>query len=195
MQYIDFLNSNDGMSLYHGYYRMLGMQTPFPFTLEEWNKSSCWRFAWPDLNPSYFFIGYTAWGDQYGFDLKNVEKGVLLLDAYEMVEETIAKDFGEFIEKELTTLRARTYDSQIIKAYEQFGELRWGESIALIPPLLLVESEYQCQFNKMKIESLMIINGDIYTQLNQMGDGEVFVHKLETYNDDEGRTRIKLITG
>ncbi len=193
-EYKMFLNTNDGMSIFHGYYRLLGTRTPFPYTLRDWNEPECWRFAWPDLKSSYFFIGFSAWGDHYCFDLENIRKGVLFLDANEMVEEIIASDFEDFIRNELAILQIKPYDTKIFEAYEKFGDLNWGESISLIPPLLLVENEDQCHFNKMDMRAMMIVNGDVYNQINEISNENVNIKGLDTYTDDLGRERIRIVT-
>ncbi len=192
--YLNFLNSNNnGLSAYHGYYKLLGRAVDAPYNLRDWNAVECWRFAWSELKTSYFFIGFSVWGDHYAFDLANIDKGIVLLDAYEMVEESITRSFEGFMKQEFSVLNTQLYDSKVCEAFNLFGELQWEESITLIPPLLLSESEDVCQFAKSNMRTMMILNGDLYTQLSNLTDQNIAIQKFETFCDEKNRERLKIV--
>jgi len=189
--YRAFCQKGTGISAFHGYYRLLGCSGHSPYTLEEWNDVSTWRFAWPQLKKSYVSIGFSAWGDQYMFDLENPLKGIFFLEAYEMASEPLAETFTEFLNGEWARLSENPYDERMISSFERFGSLRHDEGLALVPPLLLASSESQCDVMRMDMRALLIANGDIFTQMRSLPPHSQ-VTGVQPYTDEKGRARVRL---
>jgi hypothetical protein len=187
-----FLREEHPRLAYHGYYRLLGAAGESPYTLSGWNDPSCWRFAWPELRASYFIIAFTAWGDQYAIDLDDSRRGVLFLDASEMVEEPIARGVQEFLSGEFQRIDSAPYDSRTVRAFGRIGPLAWDEGLGFVPPLLLADEEASCEVVKMNMRSLMIINGDVCSQTRELPAGAL-VERIETYQDELGRERLRLV--
>jgi len=192
----DFLRfareKRQGITGFHGFYRLYGKASPSPYSLLEWNTPDCWRFAWPQLPSSLFFLGGSAWGDQYAFNLDAPEQGVLFLDAYEMAAETIAPTFTAFLADEFGRIAVAPYDERVLQAHSRFGALNWEDAIALVPPLLLARDEASCELVPSNMRSVMIMNGDVSSQLSSIPES-ARISGVTTYVDSKGRERLRLL--
>ena len=185
------LGSREGCLAFHGYYRLLGVGGRSPYDLATWNEPQCWKFAWPSPVEQFFCVGFSAWGDQYVYDLRAPERGILLLEAYDLHAEPVARSWTELVESEFQRLDQAPYDVRVLEAFDKWGPLNWDEGLALIPPLLLAENEDACDVIKMNMRSVMIINGDVYSQLQDMPE-DLEIAGVSTYVDALGRERLRL---
>jgi hypothetical protein len=191
----ELLSLSDGIAVFDGYFRMLGLTAGPSWNLVSWNNESCWKFAWGNRCKNYFCFAETAWGDQYAYEVPRLLQGddsVFLLDAISMTPEVIAAGFVEFFEMEFLRNATKPYDEMVLKARRALGPLDLGSLLVYSPPLSLGGSEDVANIQKAEARAAMICNGDMAIQL----DGAPQYRKVagvETYQDPEGRTRLRVI--
>ncbi len=79
----------------------------------------------------------------------------------------------------------------ILRARQKFGSLESFAHLVYVPSLLLGGSENIDNVQKLNARSAMICNGDIATQLDSNPDK--IVKGMQSYDDDLGRMRIRLV--
>ncbi len=192
--HVELLSLANGIMTFHGYYRLFGVACDPCIDLVRWNERETWKFAWePDLD-RYLAFGETAWGDQYAYQLEELQAGkpnVYVLDAFEMVPEPIAASFEEFLENELVRCSRSPYDQLTIDAFRRIGALDWSDHITYIPSLLLGGEERSENVHRINGRASMIVNGDLDREMKK-GQGTV-VDSIATYTDAQGRLRTRIV--
>jgi len=191
-EYVEFANS-EGRMYRHGLYRFPGVSTQHPFDLITWNLPETWRFAWPNITDTYFFFGLSAFGDAYAFDLENIDAGIIGFEAYTMRSECDAADFQEFQRRHLRILDIIPLDCEVDGLLKTYGECGWEDGYAAVPPPLFTPNEVSCAYEPIDMRFLMIMNGDIFTQYQQLPEGAVLIG-IEQEVDKLGRARVRLLT-
>ena len=67
VEHAEVLAAANGLTVYHGGFRLFGVRDEPYLDLATWNESETWRFAWGDRITPFVFFGETAWGDQYAY--------------------------------------------------------------------------------------------------------------------------------
>jgi hypothetical protein len=195
-QHKEILTWSNGLEVYGGYFRLLGINSITELDSALWNQDNYWKFAWGDRCSAYWCFGETAWGDQYAYSTDSLrgtgECAVYLLDAMSMTPQKISSSFADFFEREFVRSAHTPYDEMISLARDKFGPLDIGLHLAYVPSLLLGGTEIIENVTTMNARSAMISNGDIATQLDA-GPDEGQVKMLQPYQDTQGRTRLRLV--
>lgn len=194
--HMELLALANGITAYHGYYRLFGVDSAEGGDLLAWNDPSTWKFAWAEDLTDYLCFAETGWGDQYAYSIQELGIGgtsrVYQLDAIEMKAELICADFDDFIAQEFLPCAENPYDPMTAIAYKRFGALEWESHVMHTVPLLLGGQANADNLTKTGARVGMIINGDIASQCS--GDAKARrIRALEPYLDTEGRTRIRLV--
>ena len=61
------LSLSNGLDAYGGYFRVFGVGPWSVRDMRRWNAPDGWRRAWGGRADGWWFIGETAWGDQYAY--------------------------------------------------------------------------------------------------------------------------------
>jgi hypothetical protein len=198
-QHVELLRWANGLTGYGGYFRILPIapneRAEWLPTIDEWNDTETWKFAWPESVAEYCCFGETAWGDQYAYKRSELSRGrsaVYFLDAVAMQAEPVARSFEEFMQKEFLRNCRAPYDEMTVRARQRLGNVLASEHVIHVPSVLLTDSEDIDSVSKMPATAAMIINGDMASQLlDQLESREV--SSVESYLDAKGRTRLKVV--
>jgi hypothetical protein len=195
-QHADVLRESNGIEAYAGYIRLFGVRTAESIDALAWNEPDCWKFAWGDRCSPYWCFAETGWGDQYAYGLKDLQGGgngpVYFLDALSMTPQPVASSFAEFWDKEFVRSAKAPYDSMLEQARQKLGPLALTSHLVYIPSVLLGGTEDINHVQSMNARAAMICNGDIALQLDA-GPATGAVKVVEPYQDDLGRTRLRLV--
>ena len=191
----EVLRWSNGIEAFFGYFRLFGLGSTDAIDAMKWNCQECWKFSWGDRCAPYWCFGETAWGDQYAYNvgqLRSGEGAVYFLDALSMTAEEIFGSFEEFFEREFARCARAPYDEMILSAYRAYGPIEALSHLVYVPSPLLGGEESIANVQKMSARAAMICNGDIATQLDQ-GPHNAQLRGLETYTDEHGQMRLRLI--
>lgn len=192
--HLAMLRESNGLLLYDGYFRVLGLSGSPIGDLLGWNAAETWKFAWPGGLDEYLCFAETAWGDQYAYEASGLSRGrerVVLLDALRMQPRVLAITFADFAERYLVRNAVEPFDSVLRAARQEVGALTPGVHLVFSPPTLLTGEERVEQLVKMDAREAMILNGDLWSQLGQAPEG-LAVAGLEVVADELGRPRMRV---
>jgi hypothetical protein len=191
----EFLAWSNGVEAYAGYIRLFGVESKESIDSVWWNQEDCWKFAWDNRCSGYWCFGETAWGDQYCYSIDSLHgqrrNSVYLVDAMSMSPDVISTSFSEFIEEEFLRIAHDPYDDMVRLARKKFGPLDVNDHLVYVPSLLLEGEETIDNVQTMNARAAMICNGDLAVQLDA-GPADGAVKGMHTYEDPQGRTRLKL---
>lgn len=179
---------------YHGYFRLFGFSGDMNTDLELWNTENNWKMAWEKDLSDYICFGATALGDQYAYSktrLRNGDETVFFLDAYEMHCDVLAHSFEDFYQKEFLRCSEKPYDTGILNLYNNNGNVLSDEMIQYVPHFIL-GGKNPADIYRMKSRAAMIINADFFQQYSRIQAGQI-IERVETVQDQDGNSRIKLI--
>lgn len=194
--HLNILKATNGIRVYGGYFHLFGFKTNDLIDMLQWNSYDLWAFAWNQILEKFWFFGETAWGDQYAYLREELEQSldpkIYFLEGITMQPEVIAENFSSFLENEFLRNASQPYDENLITVRKKIGDLKPFEHIVYTPSLLITGEEDVNSVSKLDASSAMIINGDLFNQLAEQHDDRD-IKKIETYEDSNGRTRIKVI--
>jgi Protein of unknown function DUF2625 len=193
--HVALLRESNGLLLYDGYFRILGLGGSVCGDLRDWNVAETWKFAWPQDLSGYLCFAETAWGDQYAYEVDRLRAGeerVVFLDALRMKPRILSGTFSEFAERYLVRNAVEPYDSVLRAARDELGALPPGVHLVFSPPTILTGEERVDQIVKVEAREAMILNGDLWTQLGDAPEGAA-VAGLEAFVDDAGRQRMRVV--
>jgi hypothetical protein len=187
------LRSN-GVTANWGYLRLFGVGDD-PEYIGPWNMPEMWKFAWPEPLDDFLAIAGTGWGDQYAYRLSDLRRGVQAihrLDRHlmEPADVSVADDFDMFLRSFF--VGAREPGEDVEDARRQIGDLRSDELAIFSPSPLLVGIERATHLMKMFARGAMIANGDMKRQLLDPANETREVARIENYQDELGRPRIRV---
>lgn len=178
----------------HGYIRLYGNDTGL--NILSWNEADVWRFAWEKFGiENLLFFGGDAFGEQYAFvvdgeKLTGKVKMFSHLDFQELVE---FSSFEKFYENYYLKSSQVIQDDYLRLAYQKFGKLPSEIQLIQTPSELLTGQFDKNLLSKISSVDAMVANGDIASQILFL-DEELFVKGVESYIDNRGRTRVRLLT-
>lgn len=189
------LSESNGAQVYGGYTTLFGVGTGSLVDSTVWNDPKCWKFAWESRCSDYWCFAETAWGDQYAYNIPAMRNGdyqVYMLDCLSMTPTRLASTFTEFLETEFIRSANNPYDVMSKKSRQIIGDLEIGEHLIYSLSPILGGREEIANVRKMDARIAMICNGDIASQLDA-GPTDGSVRGVMSYEDNEGRMRLKLI--
>jgi hypothetical protein len=193
----EILNRSNGLAVYGGYFRLWGVEETSSLSIEKWNESQYWKFAWNGRADDFLCFGSTAWGDQYAYHIRSLaaEKNaeVFLLDAITMEAEILSPNFEVFWHDEFVRNAFHPYDYMVVENRNTVGRLKFDELLAFDPPLQLGGTEDTAICAKLNARAVMVANGDLTTELDSLPDNAQILG-ARSYVDDLGRSRVKLVT-
>jgi pimeloyl-ACP methyl ester carboxylesterase len=186
----------NGMTVYHGYFRLFGVGASEGTDVLAWNSPDTWKFAWSPALLTFLCFAETGWGDQYAYALAElgqpVPPRVYFLEGITMEPEVVADSFEEFFMREFLPCASAPYDSVIPTVYERMGDLAWDLHITYMPSLLLGGEEHPERVMTMNARAHMIVSGDIAMQCAHES-AHRRVQGLEEYVDAKGRVRVRVV--
>lgn len=192
----EVLTWSNGIEAFHGYFRLFGLYSDDRVDAICWNEPGCWKFAWENRCLPYWCFGETAFGDQYAYETEALKRSgaspVYLVNAYSMTPEILAPSFAEFFERDFLRNAKEPYDEMISLARRKLGELEIGSLLAYVPSIALTGVEDIETLMRKPRRAAMICNGDTAIQLDA-GPEDGSVSRIEVYEDQEGRSRLRLI--
>jgi hypothetical protein len=184
----------NGILAAHGFERLLGVGDD-PMALGPWNDADTWKFAWtvPPLE-DYLCFAESGFGDQYAYRINELRRGVQQvhrLDRHlmEPAEQPVAPNLERFLRQFFA--RSQTPSQDVVDARAQVGDLALGEHAVHSPPPLVAGTQ-PTSLVRMPAASAMILQGDLATQLLDPANAERQIARLETYQDDHGRPRLRI---
>jgi len=195
-EHAKLLCGSNGLTVYHGYYRMFSIGPSRTIDAVRWNYPECWRFAWDDRCSLFWCFGETGWGDQYAYKLADLREGrspsVYFLEGLAMTPEVIANSFTDFLHGELIRNAIAPYSEMTRLAKERFGPLQANLHLVYSPSILLGGEDSVENMQLMDAVTAMVFQGDIATQIDNAPTGKR-VSSVEHYQDDKHRMRLRLI--
>lgn len=192
----DLLLCSNGVEVYGGYYRLFGVGYTNSVDMVTWNDPATWKFAWEQALRGYWCFAESAWGDQYAYRLDELgadrEPSVYLFEGITMKAEVLSRDFERFLIDEFMRCATEPYDDVVRAARTALGDLGVADHIAYAPSLLIGGEERLENVVRMNAVASMVANGDLAIQLAHERTDRA-VRALETYEDTEGRTRLRVL--
>lgn len=194
--HLEALAFSDGAMVCGGYFRIFGLNAANPTSLLSWNAPNLWKFAWDGKADDYLCFGETAWGTQTAYRLDELgthdEPAVYMLDSNAMEPSVLFDSFQSYVETGFRQNAVHTYSEDVIRARKDVGDLSIEEHVVFVPSILITGAAELSGIQKMGAATAMILNGDLYRQLGEERADRP-IRQLETYTDDLGRVRIKVI--
>jgi hypothetical protein len=163
------LSLTNGVDAYGGYLRVFGVGPWSVRDMRRWNDPEGWRRAWDGGADGWWFIGETAWGDQYAYaagdDPFRFDATVYRLDASRLEAEPIAAGFSEFLAGEFTRNAAAPRDEMMVEARRRFGDLEPSRQLAYVPPLLAGGDEDLANVVELGAREAMTLAGETHSAL------------------------------
>jgi hypothetical protein len=196
LEHFELLCGSNGLTAYHGYYRMFGMGRSRATDAFAWNHPECWRFAWDARCSPFWCFGETAWGDQYAYKVDDLRgrgsQPVYFLEGLAMTPEVIAASFSDFLHGELIRNAIEPYSEMTRLAKEKFGPIQASFHLVYSPSILLGGEDSIDNVQLMDAVTAMVFRGDIATQIDNAPPGKR-VSSVEPYQDEKSRMRLRLI--
>lgn len=193
-EHLRLLELADGVSAYGGYFRLLGYTDTLTASLDTWNATETWKFAWGRAVDRYLCFGETAWGDQYAYRVGpqgRLEEPVYFLEGITMKPEVVANSFREALDSEFFRQAKEPYDVALTAARSDLGALRPDQHLVHQPSVLITGDESACQVDVIPAVSAMVLNGDLFVQL-AAEEATRTVLDLQPYIDERGRSRLRV---
>lgn len=195
-EHAEVLRWSNGVEAYDGFYRLFGIGGGGAIDAVAWNHPRCWRFAWNTSVNRYWFIGESAWGAPYAYEIDSFRGGepipVYILSGLTMTPQYRVPSFAEFFDKYFVPSAVSPRDQMSVSAREKFGRLGVGTHLVFSPSPLMGVTPVLDNVMQMDAVAAMIIQGDIATQLASAPPGGRLT-RVEPYEDDNHRMRLRLI--
>jgi hypothetical protein len=163
------LSLTNGLDAYGGYLRLFGVGPWSVRDMRRWNAAQGWRSAWDGHADGWWFIGETAWGDQYAYALGDdplvLDTTVYRLDACRLDPEPVASGFAEFLRDDFTRNAAAPRDDTTVAARERFGDLDPGFQLTYLPSLLLGGDEDLANVVTLGAREAMTLAGEAHRSM------------------------------
>ncbi|ULR43206.1 SMI1/KNR4 family protein [Rhizobium sp. K102] len=195
VDHLDFLKCTNGVEAYGGYVRLFGFGPQSAVDFAQWNSENFWKFAWAGRVTPYFCFGETGWGDQFAYDIGQLNAGdpsVYFIEGLAMQPKKIAADFSEFFASEFLPICRLPYDEMTVAVRRTIGDLLPGEHVAYSPSPIVGGTELIENVVKLASRSAMIIAGDLALGVDAL-HADASISHLEQYNDADGCMRIKIV--
>lgn len=183
------IDTCDGYCCLFGFYRVEGIDAV------RWNEDACWKFAWEGRASDFFCFGQLADGSQYAYLRDDLKKGKSPT-VYEVYPYGFGADalcpFEQFFVDYFVPWASYLFDSKLREARQKFGPLRSTQQLILSPPLLFGRVMEVERLQILDAVTAMIFRADAGTQLNA-GPPDEDVKGVETYVDEKGRNRLRLL--
>ena len=189
----EILRITNGLEMFGGYLRLFGCQGNESIDAIKWNYHDYWRFAWGQRCKGFLFFAETAFGDQWAYSVDELKAGrqqVYFLGSNMMKSGVVAGSFVEFLKERCLTVY--TKDFALREARKLHGNLPCDVHLVHNPSLLLGGKEEVKNLQKMPARMAMIFNGDIALQVATIPESAT-IRGIETYKDDKGRMRLKVL--
>jgi hypothetical protein len=194
---VRWLTCSNGAELFDGYVRIFGVGQNASIDSVVWNDINCWKFAWGTSTLPYWCFAETAWGDQFAFELTDLSSNsnptVFMLHWATMSLYDYVCPLNRFLEDRLILqTNLDWFDRQ---TRNKFPFVEVDMHLTFTPPLSMLPhgDEWDVAYvSKLNARATMICNGDIAMQEKLWPPGATPAG-LETYEDDQGRTRLKIL--
>jgi hypothetical protein len=193
--HLELLRQMNGMTVFHGAFRLFGARSEPFLDLATWNARETWRFAWDDRVDPYVSFGETAWGDQYAYRREAssdaLEPEVYFLEGTLLRPEVIAGNFEEFLVNEFIRNAREPYDDVTLEAVRQRSGVAAENHWVFVPSIALGGPESIENVVEMPAATAMTFAGDIASALRASRPG-TSPTGVTPWKDDCGRSRLRL---
>ncbi len=195
--HLELLQLLNGMTVYHGAFRLFGVREEPFLDLLTWNAWDTWRFAWGEQVDPYMIFGETAWGDQYAY--RRGESGamgeeVYFLEGTLLRSEVIAGSFEEFLVDEFLRNAERPYDEITLEVVRRRRAVASNKHWVYVPSVALGGPESIENVVEMPAVTAMTFAGDIATALQGSSSGASPM-AVVPWTDDRSRSRLRVVFG
>jgi hypothetical protein len=191
----EFLRSVNGVTVYHGVFRLFGIGRPEPMLdITAWNSRETWRFAWDERVDPFVVFGETAWGDQYAYRREGgggLGREVYFLESVMLRPEVIADSFEEFMDGEFLRNAMEPYDDMVVQTLNARGPIPVARHWAYAPSIALGGVESVGNVVELPAATAMIFAGDIASALHGSRSGSLPA-RVVPWTDEMGRDRLAI---
>jgi hypothetical protein len=190
----ELLHRANGIVAAYGYERILGAGSG-PMSIAPWNALETWKFAWALPLDDFLCIAETGFGDQYAYRISELRRGLSVVHRLERhllepADLPAAADFEAFMRQFFA--RAQRAPQEVLAARAMVGNLALEDHAVQSPPPLVAGSA-PTGLVRLPAASAMILQGDLATQLLDPDNAERHVERLDTYQDDLDRPRLRIV--
>jgi len=169
LDHLHLLSLTNGLDAYGGHIRLFGVGPGGLRDMRWWNHPEGWRRTWCGRTDGWWFIGETAWGDQYAYaipeDPLQFDGSVHRLDADRMDPEPVAESFAELFRCEIARSAVSPRCDATIAARERFGDLDPDTQLAYVPTLLEGGDDDPANLVVLPAGTAMALRGGAYGAL------------------------------
>jgi hypothetical protein len=192
------LTLSNGLDILSGSYRLFGLGGQAPRDMVSWNQPDTWKFSWGERAAPYFCFGESVLGNQFAFRESEMRADgptpVYELYAVTLYEITKYASFDAFLDLGFFNgVSDDAYHQRIAQARSEMGKFDFNQHLAFMPsPLLNAGEVANLHLMPMTARAHMIVNGDLWSQLAHR-DSLEGLQRIENYQDDEGRPRLRAV--
>lgn len=169
LDHLRLLSLANGLDAYGGHLRLFGLGPGGLRDMRWWNHPEGWRRTWCGRTDGWWFIGETAWGDQYAYavpeDPLQFDGTVYRLDADRMEPEPVADTFAEFLRSEIGRNAVAPRCEATVAARERFGDLDVDTQLVYVPTLLEGGDDDPAHLAVLPAGTAMALRGSAYGSL------------------------------
>lgn len=218
----ELLLYSNGADLCNGYVRLFGARPDEGIDVFRWNEPEYWKFAWRERATKYFCFGQSAWGDQYAYafdDLQGRESApIYTLSIFDMTRQgSAAGNLTDFLDR---VMRMHANPDWWAKQQRMaYPVVPLGKHLVYCPPFQFLPPSGRYDINNVMLMDAipaMICAGDMAREVEEAGeivaigsyrkyegeeldlrrlkrDGIKIARSFEVYEDDRGRTRLRIV--
>jgi SMI1/KNR4 family protein SUKH-1 len=193
--HLELLQQLNGMTIFHGAFRLFGVRAEPWLDLIQWNAAETWRFAWDDRVEPFLVFAETAWGDQYAYRWSKsgdeLEPQVYFLEGTLLRPRAFSESFDDFLVNEFIRNAQDPYDEMVTQAVSHRGAISADKHWVYVPSVALGGPELIDNVIEMPAITAMTYAGDIASALRASRPG-TNPTAVEPWTDGEGRSRLRL---
>jgi len=192
----EVLRLSNGLVAYGGHFRLFGLGPDCELDAILWNSADHWKFAWGADMECWWCFGENAWGDQYAYDVRQLNSGtpmVVLLHHVGMLPCLEPSPLQTVFH--LESLHHERPDGFETMLRSRYPIVAVSQHLAYSPLYALLESGEQWNVDKIKLmdsRAAMIMNGDVSRQMARHGAVRL-PQRAVPYADKKGRPRMRII--
>jgi hypothetical protein len=192
--HLELLRQLNGMTVFHGAFRLFGVRAEPWLDLAQWNALETWRFAWDDRVDPFLVFAETAWGDQYAYRWSEsgdgLEPEIYFLEGTLLRPRAFAASFDEFLADEFIRNAKNPYDEMVTQAVARRGAIPADKHWVYVPSVALGGPELIDNVIELPAITAMTYAGDLASALQTRPGAYPTV--VEPWTDGRGRSRLRL---
>ena len=190
----ELLQQLNGMTVFHGAFRLFGVRAEPWLDLTQWNALETWQFAWDERVEPFVVFAETAWGDQYAYRWSEsgdgLEPEVYFLEGTLLRPRAFAASFDEFLADEFIRNARSPYDEMVTQVVARRGPIPADQHWVYVPSVALGGPELIDNVMELPAVTAMTYAGDLATAL--LVRPGVHPTAVEPWTDGRGRSRLRV---